>query len=571
MGHLDTKVTPSTRPILDRLNRPWVPYLIIASVAFVVHGLLLLNDGIYWDAWLIYPEVVGKNWQTLYDMFRDAGFPWITYENWFMGVFPDVHLAYRIVAIASILCFGMLVYAILEETKLVRRFESLWIALFCVSYPVSQIMLSHGTVFFVGVPNACLFACTFLALKSENCRLAGHILLRISALLFFIASFSGLQYFLPFYYGLFALHLHYISQRHELTFRQTIVQFLPRRLDYALVPIVAWFVRSSAFPQQGLYANQYTIRTSPLQFLRSAGTFIPTLFKQFFRVMTHAIQSPTFWALLLAAIALVLGFYSRRTPSSSRWSERPRVALMFGVLFLFLGMFPFVVTGRVANQPQGWIQRYLMLMPLPLGILICSLVYSLLPGKSNGASKFAPIALMTILLAFASTTVTDYLAWQARWVKDRSLMFTLGKDEANRAYSMFWIEDQFPQIEREYYRFYEWSSMFESVWGDERRLGVEKGEKVFYNPDFLSSGQKYFTPRYHLGDFDPAGCQATLVIRPGSVGRDDFELVKLYFKARFFKSDMSELLANVTEVRIEPVNSSLATHCNRPRDGAEKP
>ena len=30
------------------------PYSIIVAAACLSHGLLLLNDGIYWDGWLVY-------------------------------------------------------------------------------------------------------------------------------------------------------------------------------------------------------------------------------------------------------------------------------------------------------------------------------------------------------------------------------------------------------------------------------------------------------------------------------------------------------------------------------------
>jgi len=557
--------------IRDQLKRPWVPYFIISLFALLAQGLLLLlNDGIYWDAWLILPEVISQNLTPMYETFRDAGSPWHVYDNGLMGVFPDAHMAYRWFALSSILLFGNLVFAILEETRLATRIERLCIALFCVSYPAFQILLSHGTVFFVGVPNACLFLGTFLALKSENASARGHYVLRVLALLFIALSFLGIQFFIPFYYGLFFLQLLRIQQQQQCTLRQLIVQYLPRRLDYVIMPCVVWFVRSHYFPQQGVFANQYALRTSPLSVARAAVIFLRTLAGQFYRVFAHALQSPLFWVLLLGTIVCIRWAWSSGGRSSDKPPERSRLVLIFGLQLFLLGVFPFAATGRVPTLPQGWGIRYLILMPLPIGVLFCAIIRSICADNLDRWKKIAPIAWAILVLAFMSSTFDDYVTWQARWAKDRSLMVHLTKLDDARAYSVFWIDDQFPQVEGEYYRFYEYASMLKTIWGDESHLGVEKGDKSSYSPEFLAKGQRFFTPHYHLRTLDPAGCQATLVLRPGSQRQGSFELAMRYLYDRFFQPNkLDEFLLSVTDVQVQPQASPLATHCQRAGLGAK--
>ncbi len=43
--------------------------------ALVVHGLLLLNDGVYWDGWLPYDSLMKKRWDLMYLWFSQAGLP----------------------------------------------------------------------------------------------------------------------------------------------------------------------------------------------------------------------------------------------------------------------------------------------------------------------------------------------------------------------------------------------------------------------------------------------------------------------------------------------------------------
>ena len=145
-------------------------------------------------------------------------------------------------------------------------------------------------------------------------------------------------------------------------------------------------------------------------------------------------------------------------------------------------------------------------------------------------------------------------------------MLNLARLDGAKDYSIYWIDDQYPlggenPLDKNNYRFYEWSSIFEKVWGDETRIGIDQR---YSTPTWLADYKPYFTKFHNLSGFDPAGCQATLTIRQGNSDYSAITLVKRYFYFKFLvPKRMSDFLANVTQIQVQPLSSPLAVNCNR--------
>ena len=129
--------------------------------------------------------------------------------------------------------------------------------------------------------------------------------------------------------------------------------------------------------------------------------------------------------------------------------------------------------------------------------------------------------------------------------------------------SVFWVDDHFPaggERGTGAYRFYEWSSIFKTVWGDESRIGFDQGLRAI---EPLVVDQRYFNERYNLADFDPAGCQAMLTIRRGPLVYSDAGLSARYLFYRFFRSEgrLAKFLSGVTDVQVQPISAPEAVNC----------
>jgi hypothetical protein len=176
-----------------------------------------------------------------------------------------------------------------------------------------------------------------------------------------------------------------------------------------------------------------------------------------------------------------------------------------------------------------------------------------------------------VILSFSQLVINNYLALQARWIIDRSVITNLSKYPEYEKYSVFWVDNQFSRYEEEY-RFYEWAGIFKKAWGNESHIGFDKSKK---SSDILTGYSKYFTEANLLGTFNPKGHQATLTIQPGEDGTienylsnkrimsvkyirfmDDF-YDNFYLSARYFyyklldQHKMDAFLSNVTKLSVE--------------------
>jgi hypothetical protein len=179
--------------------------------------------------------------------------------------------------------------------------------------------------------------------------------------------------------------------------------------------------------------------------------------------------------------------------------------------------------------------------------------------KTGSISKGGLLFLMALLLAFTLCSIGNYFSWQARWVKDQSIMENLSTLENTDNVSVFWVDDQFQVGGEETYEFYEWSSIFKSVWGDESHIGLDQRA---YTPDFLTQGLRYFNDRYNLSDFDPAGCQAILTIYPGPDSSSSAGMSMRYLFYKFFRKDgLGQFLHRITDVQVQPISTTEAVNC----------
>jgi len=167
--------------------------------------------------------------------------------------------------------------------------------------------------------------------------------------------------------------------------------------------------------------------------------------------------------------------------------------------------------------------------------------------------------LAALVVAFSLTSVDNYFAWQARWVKDRSLMVNLSHMSDFKRISIFWVDDQFQFQGAPDYAFYDWSSIFKQMWGGESRVGLSQH---FFTPkgwaDLISAD-----PLYNLSELDRGGCQAILSIKRGRLASPDaWKLALHYLFLKLLKpEEMTQFLEGITRVHVEPISVPEAVNC----------
>jgi hypothetical protein len=542
----------------------WQDLAILTGVAVLVHGLLLLDTGIYWDDWVVYIFVVKREWPLLSAMVRERGIvPVEQYYWWLLGSLPV--FAYKAAGFVMIVGSSWLAAQLGRTSTFLSRQESMLVALVMLCYSGFQdwvlFSTSHYTFFY------CLFLTgALLALQAERETGWRHWIRRVATLVLFAASY-GLASLLVLTMVFAGCLLLYIKKLNGASWLRLVGWYLPRRLDYVALPIVYWYGVKRLLPPQGIYAKYNELLTSASDIWTMLKRFATSAIDSQLR---RALEELSYQPLVIAlAFALAVGIWWL----GRRRSEAPPTAvwwlLPFAVLWTTAAMLPYAAVAKPATA-IGWDTRHAVLVSFPLGVTMVALARLLGRPRARHLPLAGVVAVVTICAGMALATIHTYLELQVRAIKDRSVMHQLASLPLTRDTSVFWLRDRMPKALGESYRYYEWAGMFERAFGDQRRVAFDR--ETYPNSDVLKNDTQYFTNRYRLKDFDPAGCQADLSIDWGRMNGWGFDpqsnrltLVRTYHWVRMFAGPetLSRFLDEVSTVTLTPVVAAEAVHCVR--------
>jgi len=549
---------------------PWgvmkhkVAYTVIIVIALMTHGLLLLNDGHYVDGWPFYTQLVERKLDLIFSFHMRQGLPGHTFIHWLMDYFPGLIFKYRVIAFLSILLAAILVYKICVESKLISHWESLFIALISLTYPAFQAsVITPVTVYLIFY--FLFILATYLAICSERTSgVVRHSLHGCSVVLFFL-SFN-LNSLLVFYFGFLFFLLTHEQRLKRCTFKQAFIQFVPRRLDFLLLPFVFWIVKEHFFPRYGPHAAYNRFQFSPTTLIANSGRFfIDAIYGQLNDALETMLQQLALALLLLMAVYGAYRAFKMDSVPSSDSRLSPYTLLTFGLVLLVLGILPYVVVG-LGPARHGFETRHALLVGLPMALILTGTVRLVFSQGETGLPKTALVVLATLVVAFSMTVVDNYFAWQARWVKDRSIMVNLSPLSEFKRMSIFWVDDQFQFQGAPGYAFYDWSSIFKQMWGGESRVGLNQQFSMLealadvVRADFSRSR---ILELFNISDLDPAGCQAILSISRGRLASPDaWKLALHYLFLKLLKpEEMTQFLEGITRVHVEPISVPEAVNC----------
>lgn len=536
----------------DALRRPT---FVIVAATLIVHGALILNDGVYWDDWLWVEYMRDGRWDLLSSAFSQMGtLPATAHFFWLFRFFPGIVPGFKIAVFGCTVASALLVHALAVRSGRLTAFECLMMSVLFVTYPglQTQVLLStsHYALFYTLFLGAAV-----VSLAADEATGAAHVVFRVAATALFFVSFS-LNSLLVYYFGFLIFFLDHRRRRHRGQPGKLILRFALHRIELALLPFAFWLVKESLFPRHGLYADYNRFRpglsvVSSFFFLRNA------LLGQIDASLTHLLANPALW---FAALVAVYRVRERFKPvvaigaDSSGSSVRSLIG--FGGILLGLGVLPYVAVGRYPSL-HGSDTRHAYLVGLPLSLLLVAGARALdASGPADagrGASRLGVAVLVSLALGFSLATLGTYAGWQARWVKDRSIMTHLARMPGAERYSRYRVDDLFPLGGERGYAFYEWSTMFKRLWGGQSRMGIDVTSDI-------EKTRPYLRAEYHLADYDPHGPQARLTIRRGPLQFGDADLSLRYeFFRLLARAKLDDFLLQVADVTVEPTAPGAAT------------
>jgi len=542
-------------------NRCSAPLLWLTLFVAVCHFPLLLNNGVYWDGWLIYGLHVNRNSAQLFAMFSDAGIPWIAYLHRMMWWAGDIVLASKVTAFSAILLSTLMLYSICRRTRAFSANESLFLAAIFCSYTAYQMYFELITLPYI-VCYALFLTATRLALVTPSIstlRLASRAL---SLALFFL-SFLAASFLVM--YGAFFLVL---VVHHRLAWlRKSVLSSLIRLLhyaDYLLLPVVYWYIKTNIWTASGLYTGYNQIKIDidkwPLEFHHFATAAIQ---KQFERALWLNDGNPV-WLVAFGSCLLLVGYVCVRRLSITRDipAQRSTLPVLFALacfcaMLLGAAVFPYIVVDKIPAS-TGWSTRNALLINLPVAVgitLLGRFVGTVLPRKF---ARFGQATVATLLVsAFVVSTWSIYLNWQLRWIKDSSTVVNLRalpREPLSEA-SMIWVDDDYERW-HEKYVYYEYAGIFKAAWHEERHFGNPFDEPM----DVAKFASDLPLDRYMMRDLSIAGlsdCRATLHIRFNTHEVHDLPLVMHYYWVMFFqKSRLDAFLKPLTTLSVSDFSCS---------------
>ncbi len=450
-----------------------VPYMgLILGYGFLTHGIIFLNDGLYWDGWLVDLWQQNEDRISMRRFYSEVGMPSLYFEHLIMSHFPRRQLAYRTVSLASILIIALFVFLTGVYTKLLNPPQAAIISLLILSYPAYTVTFDGVVSLQYTFKIALFYIGCYLAVTTINNLDEAHILaFSVSLILFFVAfnANSLLVYFGGFLlYYVWLLYAKYPDGYYDA--REYVKVFL-----LIALPIAYWVTKEMFAPRHGYYENYNRIRIRPFRVL-----------KGWLKVFRYGIDIPMvkpilellqFKSVFLILVGLSLGSliidFSKEVFVIEKYEALQ--ILLIGYALLYLGAVPFLLVGQDFAE-GGWASKNFMLFHLPFALAVFGWL-QLLPPTVGMA--LIPI----ILLANTLYIIKTHLLYIAISVKDKALIRWLAANPQLGFASVIKIRDshwfEYPfEKKTETYRPAYLSCMIKGIWPGSRILAILDNEGV---------------------------------------------------------------------------------------------
>jgi hypothetical protein len=522
---------------------------IIFLSTLLSHGIILLNDGLYLDGWIVDAWQRRKDWKTMKRFFSEVGMPLFYYQHRLMAYLPMRIHCYRFLAFISTFVSAFAVYLIAGNFDLLSNTDALFLALLYLSYTgyhmnVDTIVGLHYTF-----PTAVFYGACFVALFSEFQSGSVHWVLRGISLCMFALSFNA-NSILVYFLGLLSLKAILCFQGNEISL-ENFMDFTIRNIDYLLLPLLFWFIKERFSARHGHYADYNKPRFNIIQIISGLISLLRYGFEySITRPIYFVIKQKVLW-IPLSGVIVFLAFTSADFLKYEVLSfTKSGIVILFGFMLLVLAGLPYILVGQPIVQ-CGWGTKNSLLFPLPVALIQFGVMSILLPAQA-----IFPV-LVFLIMVNAIFLNYNYLLYLAVYVKNRSWLFNLSHLPAVQSISIFQIcdihhlrgDECIPRNEHNTASLF---YMFNWLWSDLTRAGLYElvPRNSPYASDEILTKLHNSTIDYEMVDVDIDGPQARVIIETGNT-QSPMEISLMYIRARYFACDkMAALLSSVTSIDV---------------------
>lgn len=510
---------------------------VISLFYFLAYGVILLNEGIFFDDWTFYYADKAN----MVRIMREAGHHWAGYYYFFMFSLKNMFV-FRVLVFCSYLFSAFFLNAVLKTVKEISDSDRLFVVLFFTLLPVNfariAACISHYALgyflFFLGF----FILSRYLEIRKT--------LLRILVLLALFCSFFALNSLLVFYYGTIIIYIIYI----ECKIRQSKAIFpsqVLKYLDFLLLPAVFWAIKKLFFMPCSDYAayNQITLRKMLTTRYNLNNAFNTTLHAPLSESFENLLSHP----LLIISLAFLLLFLlpkREKNAPENKYSDSDKtdfIFLFFGIIALISGIYAYVAIGTIPS-PMDWQSRYQMLAPLGASFFIIYFLKIFFTKKS----QIFIFSLLTILFTYTNTF--NYIDYQQDWFKQLSLIENFKTNEIIKNHTSFIFVDEAKDLNARNrgLRFYEWCGLFKKAFHGETRFGVLD---IAYSNNMKDYESSINFNEYNMRDFKLKDPEYKVTLRKGNFKLSRTNMLKLFLKKitspAQYKNDIRNIIILDTE------------------------
>src|SRR5712691_1725623 len=449
--------------MIESNSMPWIG--LILGYGFLTHGVILLNDGLYWDGWMLEVWQQHKDENSMRRFFSEVGMPNLYFEHRILGRLPQRKMAYRMISLASILAIAVSVFLTAVYTNAFNPVQAAMISLLLLSYPAYAVTFDGNVSLQYTLKIALFYMGCFFAVTTISASDAAHVAVFAVSLILFFAAFNA-NSVLVYFWGFLLLYawLAYTRSPEALGTYESL-----KILSLAILPFAYWIMKETLTPRHGYYKNYNRIRFTPFSILQVGlrafrfGVDVPML-KPILEFVASKNATLVLSSIFLGLLALDLGKDLVAMPVLEALQ-----ILATGYALVFLAAAPFMLVGQ-GSWEGGWASKNFMLFHLPYALVVFGWLQLVLHSFS--------IALLPIILfANALYIVKVHLLYIAVSAKDKALIRWLAANPQLSSASVIkirdshWIEYPFERKSTMYQPAY-LSCMIKLVWPGSRILAV---------------------------------------------------------------------------------------------------
>jgi len=520
--------------------------VILLLFYFLSFWPLLVNNGIFWDDWVLYHQTP----QTLTDLFGEAGSPPSAY---FIRILVSVAPVFGKWFVFAVYLGAMLVvYQILQDTKLFGKEESLLLTLLSAVIPFNFARIASVDAMYA----VCylLFLLAFLALVKYMSGKRRRF--RIVSLLLFFLSFGASS--LLVFYVVALLYIGY-CRRTSLGSLRGIVRTCVAHLDFLLIPVVFFAMKSLFFVPYGIYAGHNKISLDNIA--RSPREFLLTLGSSFADVIGRSLIGAA-GAVGISALLLLVAYLALagRVCEGARDVDAYRIRawrFALGAFLFYAGLLPYLAIGRRgATFGSEWESRDQLLLGIGAAFLLYYGLKYLFTRVHLGAGP-QRLVFAVLVAAFVLANMGMYVRFQADWFKEVAFIENVKAIPVIRDNTTFAVVDRAASLNamNRHIQFYEYNGMLRQAFGTTTRLAAPSVDiGVFANPAFLAMCVE--RPQYNFRNYVYSAPAHTIFIDPGTRTLGLASMARLLaeevFKPAAFRADVK----NIIDVTVEPAKQT---------------